>query len=399
MRKTIAALFFLASTAAFAQNDAVTDAFLSNKDGELDKAKEAIDRAVLHEKTKDKPKTWYFRGMIYKNLLLSKDPRFATISQNAAQTAYDSYKKSIELSPKKDDEYARSSADDIKAMSGLVFNSAVAYFTGADTIRSEKNAALRKDLFTKSLQHFELAAQMLNQDTLAYLNANMAAVRLGDYEKSRELTFKLFSLGKQNPMMYVYLSRLASSANKQDSALAHLVQARKVYPTNKDLALEELQWYFSAGKSKEVRSKLEESIKLDSTNALLYSNLGNLYDQEAADPKTPAKDREVLKQKALAAYRKTLKFDPNNMESNFNLGVFFFNKGAEILKKVNDLDINTYQKKGKTMEAEAQAEFKNSVPYFEACYKINPKDESVIRSLRNAYERVGRSADAEKLGK
>ena len=85
------------------------------------------------------------------------------------------------------------------------------------------------------------------------------------------------------------------------------------------------------------------------------------------------------------------------MESNFNLGVYYFNRGAEALKKVNELDINTYQKVGKKMEADAQNEFKKSVPFFEECYRIKPTDEDAKRSLRNAYERVGRSADAERI--
>ena len=72
MRKTLLALCVLAAGMAQAQNDAVTNAFFFNKDGELDKAKEEIDRAAAHEKTKDKPKTWYFRGLIYENILNTK---------------------------------------------------------------------------------------------------------------------------------------------------------------------------------------------------------------------------------------------------------------------------------------------------------------------------------------
>lgn len=397
MKKQILAFGLLFSSLAHAQNDAVTNAFLFNKDGDLVNAKIEIDKAAVHEKTSGKAKTWYFRGLIYKNIYLSKDPKVAAISQNSAREAYESYKKTIELSSNKDDEFAKSSAMDIKNIAGLVFNAGVANYNYGDTTQSEKNAGLRKELYQKAIENFELAGQMFNGDSSAYLNANSAASRIGDYDKSRELTFKLFALGKRTPNMYVNLSRLAMASNKVDSGLVHLVQARSVYPTDKNLALEELQWYYTTGRTKEIRSKLEESIRLDSTNDLLHSNLGNLFDQEAADQKRSVKEREASKQKAIAAYKKAIKFNPNNLASNFNLGVYYFNRGADALKKVNDLDINTYQKMGKKMEADAQNEFKLALPYFQECYRIDPSDEESKRSLKNTYERVGRSADAEKV--
>jgi len=115
--------------------------------------------------------------------------------------------------------------------------------------------------------------------------------------------------------------------------------------------------------------------------------------------KRPAKERDASKQQALTAYKKALKLDPNNLESSFNLGVYHYNKGAEVLKKVNDMDIPTYQAKGKKLETEAQNEFKAALPYFEACYQINKTDEGVKKSLKNTYERLGRNADSEKIGK
>ena len=51
------------------------------------------------------------------------------------------------------------------------------------------------------------------------------------------------------------------------------------------------------------------------------------------------------------------------------------------------------------MENEAQNEFKSALPYFEACYQINKTDEGVKKSLKNTYERLGRTADSEKIGK
>jgi tetratricopeptide (TPR) repeat protein len=161
--------------------------------------------------------------------------------------------------------------------------------------------------------------------------------------------------------------------------------------------MEELDLYFALGRGNEAKSKLEEALKMDSTNANIYSILGNMYDQEAADAKRLPKDRDASKAKAIASYKKAIKFDPGNLESNFNMGVYHFNKAADILKKVNDMDMNTYQKKGKAMEGDADKEFNNALPYFEACYKKDPNDAGVRKSLKNTYMRLKRQADADKI--
>lgn len=382
MKKLFILSMLTLSQWAMAQNDAVTSAFLYNKDGEYDKAKEQIDQAAQHEKTKDKAKTWYFRGMIYENILASKNAKFTALAPDAAKQAYESYTKAMSLS-KKGEEYYDNSSAKINLLWGTFLNDGIAKF-------QEKK-------FEESLPSYELAQLIRPSDTTAFLYALYSAENLGNYPKCKEYTQKLIALNRVNPEMYISLSRIAKNAGLKDDALATVEEGRKRYPDNKSLALEELQLYFDMGKGEQAKAKLEETVKLDSTNSTLYAILGNLYDQEAADAKRPAKERDASKAKALTAYKKALKLDPSNMESNFNLGVYYYNRGAEILKKVNDMDISTYQAKGKKLEAEAQNEFKQALPYFEACYQINKNDVEAKKSLKNTYERLGRSADAEKL--
>ena len=398
MKKLVVAGFFLASGFAFAQNDAVTSAFLYNKDGEYDKAKEEIDKAALHEKTKEKAKTWYFRGMIYENILNSKNAKFTSLAPDAAKVTYDSYTKAISLSSK-GDEYHDNSVAKVELLWGLFLNDGIAkYQVGvAKQKEGKKEESLKQ--FEESIAAYNISQLIKPADTTAFLYTLYSAEALNDYEKVRSTTYKLVSMGRKSPEMFISLSRQAKTANKKDSALAHIVAARAQYPKNKALALEELQLYFDMGRGNEAKTKLEEAVVMDSSNADLFSILGNLYDQEAADSKRTAKEKDASKQKALTAYKRAVKLNPTNLESSFNLGVYYYNRGAEVLKKVNDMDISTYQAKGKKMETEAQNEFKAALPYFEACYQIKKTDEGVKTSLKNTYERLGRTADAEKVGK
>ena len=383
MKKLVVAVCLLWASALQAQNDAVTNAFMANKDGEFDKAKEEIDKAVVHEKTKDKAKTWYFRGMIYENLISSPNPKFkAMVTPEVSKATIESYSKAISLS-QKGDEYHDQSVTRLGNLWGAFLNAGIAQY-------QEKK-------FDEAIGSYELAQIVKPTDTTAYVYALYAAEGSNNYEKCKVYTRKLATMGRNYPDMYLSLSRQARKAEKMDSALAHIQEGRVQYPNNKNLMLEELDLYFALGKSKEAKAKLEDAVKLDSTNANLHSILGNLYDQEAADPKLAQKERDSSKDKALASYRRALRFNPDNVESNFNLGVYYFNKGADIRKKVDAMDINTYNAKGKKMEAEANVEFKKALPYFEKCYQINPKDEAAKKSLAKVYELLGRPEDAEKV--
>jgi tetratricopeptide (TPR) repeat protein len=382
MRKSLLVFAMLTAGLAQAQNDAVTNAFLFNKDGELDKAKEEIDKAAVHEKTKEKPKTWFFRGLIYENILNSKDAKFSAIQADAGKQTYESFSKAISLS-KPGDEYYDNSQQKLAGLWGSFLNDGVKKYEAKD--------------FAGSITSYELAQMIKPADTTAFVYGLYSAEALKDYSKCENYTRKLFQMGRKNPVMYLSLSRQARQAEKKDVALSVVEEARKEYPGDKNLAMEELDLYFSMGRGNEAKSKLEEALRMDSTNANIHSILGNMYDQEAADTKRAQKDRDASKAKAVASYKKAIKFDPTNMESNFNLGVFHFNKAADMLKKVNDLDINTYQKKGKAMEAEADKEFANALPYFQACYQKDPNDPGVRKSLKNTYSRLKRQEEADKI--
>jgi hypothetical protein len=382
MRKLLYAGLFMWSTSLQAQNDAVTNAFLYNKDGEYDKARSEIDRAAVHEKTRDKAKTWYFRGMIYENIMASKNEKFREKAPDAGKQAYESYRMVMQLS-KKGDEYFDQAAAKIQ----LLYNSFL----------NEGIARYQEKKYAESILPYELAQAIKPADTTAFLYALYSAEALSNYEQCKYYIRNLIKLGRVSPEFFLSMSRQASKAGKKDSALAHVTEGRSYFPTSYDLALEEVQLFFENGRGAEAKSKLEAAVKMDSSNAQLFAILGNLYDQESADTKKTPKDREASKAKALSAYKKAIKIDPMNLESNFNIGVYHFNRGADLLKKVNDMDIPTYQKKGKSMEAESNKEFANALPYFEACYKKDPSDAGARKSLKSTYIRLNRQADADKI--
>lgn len=65
-----------------------TSAYNYLRNGKLDKAKEAIDKACLHEKTMNEPKTLYYAGQIYSELYFSENEFYKNLDPYALEKAY-----------------------------------------------------------------------------------------------------------------------------------------------------------------------------------------------------------------------------------------------------------------------------------------------------------------------
>ena len=90
-------LFAVLVLVSFGQKEKMIAASQYFKSGDLKSAKERIDLAVNHEKTKSNPKAWYYRGEIYRSISKSKDTAINQLHPNPYKEASMSYSKSMEL--------------------------------------------------------------------------------------------------------------------------------------------------------------------------------------------------------------------------------------------------------------------------------------------------------------
>ncbi len=396
MRKLLYAGIFLWSTSLLAQNDAVTNAFLYNKDGEYDKAKAEIDRAVLHEKTRDKDKTWYFRGMIYKNILETKGTKDFFIAQDAAAKAYESYMKCIEL--KKDGDFFAKSKFDLRNLAVSVFNCGVGAFNKgkADEEIQKKEDAMK--YYQSAVALFEISSEALGGDTSSILNAISAANKLPDFQKFKNLTYKVFSLGKRTPELYFFISSKAKQTGLRDTSLFYIIEGRKYFPNDRTLMGEEIQYYLDSEKTDIAIKKLEAGIAADSSLVDYFPILGGQYQRLSNSPKATPKEKEMYDKKALDIFIRAVKRDPKNEVSSFNVGKYYYDKGLALIAKANKIDdIKLMTTVVPKLQNEAAVEFKKALPYFESCYQNNKNDKTIRQALKNTYEYLKRSADADKI--
>ncbi|QNF34964.1 tetratricopeptide repeat protein [Adhaeribacter swui] len=355
---------------AMAQKSEVTNALLSLKNGTLDKAKTSIDKAVVHEKTANDPKAWFTKGEVYAAYI--DNPIFGKQVPNAVEEAFQAYDKAIALD--KDGEWGKQAAAKKDNLYAGAFNNAV--------------NAYNEKRYDEAIKAYTMAQNIRPQDTTAYVYAAYAAEAKQDFPLAKENYKKLLAMNHKTPMVYNRLIYFAKEVDKNEAETASLLQdAVKTFPNNKDFMLEELNLYVKAGKGKEAIGKLENAIKVDPNNPNLYNVLGSLYDQ------TGEKD------KARQNYEAALKIDPANFDANFNLGVYHYNKGADINNKLSKLSAANQQKSGAKMAADSKQSFNAAIPYFEAAHKSNPQDVSTMETLARVYIQMGKTKEAEAMNK
>ncbi|MVN75698.1 tetratricopeptide repeat protein [Hymenobacter sp. HMF4947] len=361
---------------ALAQNSAVTNAILSQKSGQLDKALVSINEAINNDKTKDKAKTWFTRGEIYNQLI---DPSTAALYTKFTkdmqpgeplQKAVESYNKALQLDGPTG-EFGKQVPDRLKNLYGQAFNAGVASFNAKD--------------YDKAISSYKLASQINPQDTTAVLYGAYALDAKQDYAGAKASYTQLLGMGYKSPTVYNRLLAIAQQQNDAAATQQVLQQAIKAYPNDKNFLTQELNMYISTGRGKEAIDKIKHAIEVDPNNSNLYGVLGSVYDQN--------KQPEL----AVEAFKKAVELDPKNFDAQFNLGIYNFNQAATYYTKASKLDLKTYQLKGRPLEAQGKKYFEASVPYFEKALEVQPNDAGSLSALQKVYYRLGRTADSKRM--
>jgi tetratricopeptide (TPR) repeat protein len=342
--------------------------------GKLDDAKNQIDKAIVNDKQSGKSKTWFYRGEIYRGIAADPTGVYTKLDTNAVQVAYEAYKKAQELEP--GSTFAKQAAEKQAELMGVAINQGAAKFQAND--------------YPGAARAFEMARQLNPKDTTAALYAAYSYINMQDkelYPKAIDALQVMVDNNSPNPANYVTLIDLLQATEQVDRAIAVSNTAIERFPDKKDIRDKQFNLYISGNKTDEAKANLLEAVKREPNNATYLKNLGILYDQSGE------------KEKAVEYYEKALAVDPTSYDANFNLGVLHYNKGADLSKKIRDMDLKQYQKDGKRLEGEAKVHFKKALPYFESNYKANPKDANVLEPLKSIYAVLERKADSERVDK
>lgn len=375
MKRLLVLLVVIISHTASAQKAAVQTAYNYLRYDDLDKAREAIDGAVVNESTMGMSKAWYYRALIYHALHESTKEKFIPLKPGALAEARKSYERTLELDSK--NEYRD---DIIKRMEILASQSLNG---GVDFFRDGK--------FAEAMAMFQASADINKKyfnrmDTLALYNAGLAADKSGDKTTALSNFKALTEVNYGGPRLFSLMANLYLDQKDTANALLTINQGRQKYPEDGTLITQGLNIYLTSGKDKEAYAQNEEAIKNNPTNAALHYIKGNLADKLGKP------------EEAVAGYKKALELKPDYFDAAYNLGAMFFNEAAEMSNKANSIPAN------KVAEYDAakkkfEAKFRESLPYLEKARELNPKDMSTLQSLKQVYLRLNDLKKAEEVKK
>ncbi|OYD42622.1 tetratricopeptide repeat protein [Sphingobacterium cellulitidis] len=360
-------LFATSSTALFAQSGNVKKAkaaivkyeeLKAAGSAELGKsnltaAQEAIDAAVVHDKTKDDPEAWTYYALVYSNLAnLNKSAEDAT-------KAKDAIAKATELD--KDKKHADNILLAGQTLGQFKFNEGV--------------AAWDKQDYKTAYADFSDALTYLPGDTTLTFYSGLAAVQNKEYDKAIEKYKELVPIKEysSHKTILVDLPKLYLQKGDTASAITAAAEAVAAYPNDNDAVVQNIELNLITGNEAKIVSDIESQVAKDPQNKSLHYYLGLAYGA--------AGDTE----KSLASYQKALEIDPNYLEANTNAAVVIMNGGREELMKLNEdksIPTTEYNKRVEGIKGKiAQA-----VPYLEKSVELDPKNVDALRNLKNYYD-------------
>jgi tetratricopeptide (TPR) repeat protein len=309
--------------------------------------------------------------LIFQNGALKDWNETEVIHPDPLPEALKAYRKALELDEKgKMDDDVKEMLDRMKTQAE---NDAIRYFS-------------RKE-YDKALEQFELIQDISRTsvfqgyiDSVIIYNAALAARNAGNHEKSAQYFEKTADINYGGSDVYYLLKEEYISLKDSAKALDALERGYALYPDSTLLIFELINYHLSSGNSEEGMKYLEKAEQLAGDNPSIYFAKGTLFEKLGDD------------EKAMEAYKESLKIDPEFFNSWFNIGALYFNNAVEMYEKANQIeDLDEYNK----AKNEADEVLKLSVEPLEKAHSINPEDRSCLETLKTIYYRLQMTEEME----
>jgi tetratricopeptide (TPR) repeat protein len=372
MRKLVLLLtVLLATTIVFAQKSKVTSAISYKDANDLTKAKALIEETIdsTNEKSASTitwPRTWEARGEIYEAIHKSGK----NLEDKPLFTAYDSYKKAVQLDEK--GRFAKSLSVKFTLMQQTLTNFAITSF-------ESNKFDVSLECFEKILEINELPIMRKGGDpfldTAIVYNAGLTAFKAENWPKAIEY-FELSAKNDYNSQScYNFMYQAYQSNGDTLTAITRLKEGFEKFPTDEALMYELIKFYIRTGKAEDALQYIEKAIDDAPENASLWSAKGSMLEKIG-------KEEDAIK-----AYLKSAEIDPKELTPWYNLSVIYYNRGVKLYNESVDIPASEKKRYEETL-AKAEEQLKEGLPFVEKAYELNPNEIAILESLRMFYYRL-----------
>lgn len=360
----ISSLILLFSVASFAQKGKVTSTLNYVDNGNLEKAKEAMDGAEIHDKTKEWPRTYYAKGRLAQAVFESESAKTRKLYNDPLIVAYNSYLKSIKL-------------DDKDKMSKMIILQIPQLSNDFLTWAAEEFEAENYD---KSLMAFETLIELQNSDlylgmldTVLLFNAGIVAINAEKYDKALNYFEKCIEMEYGESQPYEYIHSIYLNRGDMENAEKILIAAFEKFEDSPNVLLSLIQFYLINEMNEEALEYIAIAKSEDADNYRLYWAEGVIeMNNENYD-------------KAIKALDRSIQLEPEFFDTQYNMGVCYYNMGVNMVLLANDILDNA---KYNTAMEEANKVFANAIPYMEKALELDPVHVGTLTSLKELYYRL-----------
>lgn len=387
--------------------------FQKNKDQEsLAKAKENIDLYMQGGEIKDPAKAQKVKGQVYlalfdNNLNIQREKLTSVADPNAKElTAYENTASTAELDEAVKALAASKAADtknvyaaEMLSLEAQVYN----HYFNKGIVYSNKLK------LNESVDMFEKALALNDGDSTLLILLSSNAYDAKDYNKAKTYLNKMIEAKKGSALTYNLL--VQSNFNLKDTVagMEVLKKGRVAYPSDDNLLTTETNYFLNTHKTEEALKNLEKVVAARPDDAGLYFTRGTTYDKlahpEDKDGKALPKPAsyETWVKSAESDYKKAIELSEikykniGSLQAHeasqlkevyaqalFNLGVMYFNDGAEISRVADKITDNA---KYAAENKKANEQFKKAMPYLEKSQEVSA-DERTQYALKQIYTRL-----------
>ena len=362
-------VFFIFSVFSFSQKADLTSAILAFQKNDNVAAKEFVDiaydkfmqKGMDQEKPKIISKFWYNRGRIYYAL-------------GEFNIAVESFINDLELNAKGGQQ---------KKSLPLLLDCAVQYNNLAIAAYDSKE-------YNLSAQYFENTFNIRSNpninviDTAALFNASVVYSINKDFSNSLRISEKLISLNSQDESYQVeHIKNLEKIGTKED-LISAINFARSEIPSSVDIIFKEVNFYIEAEDYESLKISLDNAIKADPSNHILYFALGSTF--ENLDQIDMAKEY----------YIKALDISPDYFDANNNLAAIYVTESNPISKQISETDYSQKSKRSELIKKRTNL-LKKALVHLNKCFELDPDSMVVLISLRDVYGGLGDEYESQLL--
>ncbi len=374
---------------ASAQSLNVSSAFQDMRKGYLNKAKAEIDAACAHDDTKDDPKTWCYKALIYAQIggdMQNKKSKYKDLAPDWAEQAYTAALECKRLDTKQ--EYAKQ----VNEVFSYVGNE---YYNQAKKAYEEKSYPAAIEQAEKSITSFNNAGKGQFAQDAMYI-AGLSSVVTRDTANIEKYFNNM--IRKKTDINYVYTTLFGIYKNQKDNSKAMKVASSYTKNCKNDYRAQILmaEGYLLENNVEKSKEQINAALEMTKDSVDLYPVVlvvaGGILDEYAHDYEG-----------AEARYNESLTLKPNQFEANFGLGKMVYNRAVDKTNAANAVDPFDEEKAGlydqlnneaKGFYRQAITHLEKAVAYIDGLTDENMKNAqrvnlyNALSALENAYSRV-----------